>query len=539
MKAGSQKAQQLKQKHQTPSVEHSNTPDNAPPNLDALTAQDIVKLQSTIGNQAVQRLVAGHDVVQRSALSSPTRSAAYNVNVAESSGGEQLPEDVQERMETAFDSDFSNVQVHQDGQAENLGAYAFAHGNDIHFAQGMYNPESASGQQVIGHELAHVVQQREGRVSAPGTSSGTSLVDDLSLEAEAHSLGAKAANTAKSNQADGQEKRRAGSVERPVVQGWIPQALAGIGKALASQSAANAATAVGAIVGTLGVAATAGAAIMPGQTGVQEVQLPNGWMSERDKQSLQLIAQYRIVNAYLQRISARQATQGASPDPANPPLLGPLGPGNDYDMGSGNNFGLGPLLDPPAQTPPAAQTGPGTEQERAQLDSTLMDAIKIDVQREIENELNANTQQAENREFIWSDSGDHSADWFGTVGAIQFASMRGTFIRQTLTLSSIASEIPDLILPAAGQDIIVKQFRGGTLVRSPEMETGLNDDLGINLAGGEPTYQQSGDNGHGVHLYDTAWNWDDNTTRWRFEISINDAGMPMVKDAGTEGTPED
>jgi hypothetical protein len=45
---------------------------------------------------------------------------------------------------------------------------------------------------VLGHELAHVLQQRAGRVRNP-QGSGIAIVQDVLLEAEAEHLGARAA----------------------------------------------------------------------------------------------------------------------------------------------------------------------------------------------------------------------------------------------------------------------------------------------------------------------------------------------------------
>ncbi len=73
------------------------------------------------------------------------------------------------------------------------GAEAFAAGDTLHFAPGFYNPTSAEGRALIGHELAHIVQQREGRVQASSEVNGMPLNDDHGLESEAASLGAKAA----------------------------------------------------------------------------------------------------------------------------------------------------------------------------------------------------------------------------------------------------------------------------------------------------------------------------------------------------------
>ncbi len=79
-----------------------------------------------------------------------------------------LPEDVQSKMEQSFGTSFNDVNVHaNDKSANDLGALAYTQGKDIHFAPGQYNPESKKGQELLGHELTHVVQQRERRVKSP------------------------------------------------------------------------------------------------------------------------------------------------------------------------------------------------------------------------------------------------------------------------------------------------------------------------------------------------------------------------------------
>jgi hypothetical protein len=108
-----------------------------------------------------------------------------------SGGGRPLPDAVRSKMETAFGADFSAVRVHVGPQAERIGALAFTTGTDIYFAPGRYQPDSTHGQQLLGHELAHVVQQRQGRVRSSG--SGIAVVQDRALEAEADRLGHRAA----------------------------------------------------------------------------------------------------------------------------------------------------------------------------------------------------------------------------------------------------------------------------------------------------------------------------------------------------------
>jgi Domain of unknown function (DUF4157)/HNH/ENDO VII superfamily nuclease with conserved GHE residues len=76
-------------------------------------------------------------------------------------------------MEAHFGADFSAVRIHDDAQAahasKRLGASAFTIGNDIAFAPGRFSPQSAGGQRLLAHELAHVVQQ-SGGTGRPGQS---------------------------------------------------------------------------------------------------------------------------------------------------------------------------------------------------------------------------------------------------------------------------------------------------------------------------------------------------------------------------------
>jgi Domain of unknown function (DUF4157) len=119
---------------------------------------------------------------------------AFLVNLPASHGGQALPDTVRAKMESALGADFSDVRVHVGPQASSIGALAFTRGSDIYFAPGQYNPSSLQGQQILGHELTHVVQQRQGRVSNP-FGSGVAVVQDRQLEAEADRLGWRAAMT--------------------------------------------------------------------------------------------------------------------------------------------------------------------------------------------------------------------------------------------------------------------------------------------------------------------------------------------------------
>ncbi|MCB9235678.1 MAG: DUF4157 domain-containing protein [Bacteroidia bacterium] len=105
-----------------------------------------------------------------------------------------MPETVQTKMEQSFGTDFSNVNIHQNsGEASSMNALAYTQGNDVHFAPGQFKPDTSQGQELLGHELTHVVQQRAGRVQPTAQEKGFSVNDDKSLESEADTMGAKAA----------------------------------------------------------------------------------------------------------------------------------------------------------------------------------------------------------------------------------------------------------------------------------------------------------------------------------------------------------
>lgn len=107
-------------------------------------------------------------------------------------GGSPLPSLVRSKMERALGTDLSRVRIHQGEEAESVGALAYTRGTDLHFQRGAYDPTSAPGQRLLGHELAHVVQQAEGRVAVPA-GGGAPINDDPRLEAEAEAAGARAA----------------------------------------------------------------------------------------------------------------------------------------------------------------------------------------------------------------------------------------------------------------------------------------------------------------------------------------------------------
>jgi hypothetical protein len=127
------------------------------------------------GNRAVARLVAGASRAARPA-----------------GGGQALPTRVLRELESSFGESLGDVRVHEDGRADALGTLAFTAGSEIHFGRGRYDTRSDAGRRLLGHEVAHVLQQRAGRVPPAGRD-GVTVSVDRTLEAEAEAAGARAA----------------------------------------------------------------------------------------------------------------------------------------------------------------------------------------------------------------------------------------------------------------------------------------------------------------------------------------------------------
>lgn len=85
-------------------------------------------------------------------------------------GGMPLDAGLQNSMGQTMGADFSKVRVHTGFEADQLNrsiqAKAFTTGQDVFFRQGEYNPGSRRGQELIAHELTHVVQQNNSVIQA-------------------------------------------------------------------------------------------------------------------------------------------------------------------------------------------------------------------------------------------------------------------------------------------------------------------------------------------------------------------------------------
>jgi hypothetical protein len=82
------------------------------------------------------------------------------------SPGDPLSAEVRTFMEPFLGHDLGHVRIHTDAAAaagaDTIAARAFTHGHHIAFAWNQYEPASATGRQLLAHELTHVVQQASG-----------------------------------------------------------------------------------------------------------------------------------------------------------------------------------------------------------------------------------------------------------------------------------------------------------------------------------------------------------------------------------------
>ncbi len=144
-----------------------------------MSQTDIRTAQRAYGNQFVQRLARGTTLrgVRNTRLErggkTPVQLSGEGGGAVHSQvesriesqrgGGAALPEHTQNQMSESFGADFSNVRVHTGGESNelnrSLNARAFTTGNDVFFADNEYNPDSSGGQELLAHELTHVVQQ--------------------------------------------------------------------------------------------------------------------------------------------------------------------------------------------------------------------------------------------------------------------------------------------------------------------------------------------------------------------------------------------
>jgi hypothetical protein len=101
--------------------------------------------------------------------------------------GTPVDREVRDRAAPMLGDSLDDVHVHTGPAAHALtnsvSARAFTTGTDIYFGRGEYRPGTSAGDELIAHELTHVVQQRGASTSGPLTV--TEPGDALEAEADA------------------------------------------------------------------------------------------------------------------------------------------------------------------------------------------------------------------------------------------------------------------------------------------------------------------------------------------------------------------
>ncbi len=115
----------------------------------------------------------GKALVQRRAgpASTTTDHSVSDNFISGLGSGRPLDASTRAFFEPRFGTDFSHVRVHTDGRAAEsawaVNALAYTVGRDVVFGAGQYAPGASTGQRLLAHELTHVMQQS-------GTSGGIS-----------------------------------------------------------------------------------------------------------------------------------------------------------------------------------------------------------------------------------------------------------------------------------------------------------------------------------------------------------------------------
>ncbi len=138
---------------------------NAPASVQSSQGQSVQRTEAP-EEEEIQAKPDNTSLQRRVAIAGGESSTNLESAISRARGGGQLLEaGLQQSMGQAMGADFSGVKVHTDAQSDQLNqsiqAKAFTTGQDVFFRQGAYEPGSRGGQELIAHELTHVVQQEK------------------------------------------------------------------------------------------------------------------------------------------------------------------------------------------------------------------------------------------------------------------------------------------------------------------------------------------------------------------------------------------
>ncbi len=131
-------------------------------NGDIAKSEGCRNCRATAARMKVNReSVQGGNTREKPAESTEAPSVVHEVL---GSPGRPLEKSVRDFFEPRFGRDFSGVRIHTDARAstaaQSIRSRAFASGNNIAFNSGQFAPKTMEGKRLLGHELAHVIQQR-------------------------------------------------------------------------------------------------------------------------------------------------------------------------------------------------------------------------------------------------------------------------------------------------------------------------------------------------------------------------------------------
>jgi hypothetical protein len=147
--------------------------DPTPRPSNAAAGMDLSRIPAALPDPADQRHANSPEI--RSPRLFPRAAAPRDIRSVLDGPGHALDGATLRYFRGRLGYDFSSVRVHVDQRAAesaaSLSARAYAIGRHVVFGRGAYAPGTTTGSHLLGHELAHVVQQARGGSAAPGRES--------------------------------------------------------------------------------------------------------------------------------------------------------------------------------------------------------------------------------------------------------------------------------------------------------------------------------------------------------------------------------
>ena len=102
-----------------------------------------------------------------------------------------LSDSMKGKLENHFGYSVDNLKFKESSEVSDMGAHAYTKGNVIKFAPNEFNQNTREGQELIGHEVSHVLQQNSGVMA----NDSSNINSSSSLESSADLDGAKVASS--------------------------------------------------------------------------------------------------------------------------------------------------------------------------------------------------------------------------------------------------------------------------------------------------------------------------------------------------------